>query len=123
MDQQSDVAISLAHLRLPVSDLAAAIDFFEAMGGEADVRQDQFAVVALADGTRLQLSAAETKVAAASNLQFDFRVADIDAAWAAYTAKGLSPGAIQRRVPGHDSFIVIGPDGAEVKINGAYTRA
>jgi predicted enzyme related to lactoylglutathione lyase len=122
MDRQSDAAISLAHLRLPVSDLGAAIDFFEAMGGGADVRQDNFAVVALGDNTRIQLTASDTKLAGPSALQFDFKVDDIDAAWAAYTAKGLSASEIQRRVPGHDSFIVIGPDGAEVKINGAYKR-
>ena len=123
MNKVTGAGISLAHLRMSVSDLAVAIEFFEAMGGAADVRQDKFAVVALNDNTRIQLTASDTKPAQPSVLQFDFKVEDIDAAWAAYTAKELNPGEIQRRVPGHDSFIVIAPDGAEVKINGAYKRA
>ncbi len=123
MNRVPDAAISLAHLRMSVTDLGAAIDFFEAMGGAADVRQDKFAVVALGDNTRIQLTASDAMPAPLSALQFDFKVDDIDAAWAAYTAKGLKPRDIQRRLPGHDSFIVIGPDGAEVKINGAYKRS
>ena len=107
---------------MSVTDLSVAIDFFEAMGGQADVRQDKFAVVALGDNTRIQLTASDTRPARLSALQFDFKVEDIDAAWAAYTAKGLNPREIQRRVPGYDSFIVIAPDGAEVTINGAYKR-
>lgn len=123
MDKDTGAGISLAHLRLSVSDLDVAIDFFEAMGASADVRQDKFAVVALGDNTRIQLTASDTKPASPGALQFDFKVDDIDAAWAAFTAKGLSASEIERRVPGHDSFIVIGPDGAEVKINGAYKRS
>ncbi|MEE2760124.1 MAG: VOC family protein [Pseudomonadota bacterium] len=123
MNNDINSAISLAHLRLVVCDLATAVEFFEALGGAADVRQDKFVVVALADDTRLQLIQSEDGVAAASSLQFDFRVGDIDAAWQSYADKGLNPGEIQRRRPGHDSFTVIGPDATEVKINGTYKRS
>lgn len=123
MNKDTGAAISLAHLRMSVSDLGLAIEFFEVLGGAVDVRQDKFAVVALGDKTRIQLTASDTKPARPNALQFDFKVEDIDAAWAAYTAKGLNASEIRRRTPGHDSFVVIAPDGAEVKINGAYKRA
>ena len=120
MDTVSSSAIALAHLRLSVTDLAGAIDFFEAMGAVTDVRQDKFAVVELGARTRLQLTQSATEVRAGANLQFDFRVEDIDAAWRAYEAKGLNPGEIERHNPGHDCFILLGPDATAVKINGAY---
>jgi catechol 2,3-dioxygenase-like lactoylglutathione lyase family enzyme len=120
MEPDSKSAIALAHLRLPVTDLATAIRFFEALGGSADVRQDKFAVVALQDRTRIQLTVTEAGAAAGPDLQFDFRVGDIDAAWRDYDAKGLNPAAITRQNPGHDFFILLGPDGSEVKINGGY---
>jgi len=119
----TDSAISLAHLRLVVCDVAAAVEFFEALGGAVAVHQDKFAVVALADDTRLQLIQSEDRVVAVGSLQFDFRVGDIDFAWQSYADKGLNPDEIQRRTPGHDSFTVIGPDATEVKINGTYKRS
>ena len=122
MDTVSSSAIALAHLRLSVTDLAGAIDFFEAMGAVTDVRQDKFAVVELGDRTRLQLTQSATEVRAGANLQFDFRVEDIDAAWQDYDAKGLNPAEIIRRNPGHDSFLLSGPDACEVKINSGFKR-
>ena len=115
-------AIALAHLRLPVSDVAQAVSFFEAIGARADVRQESFAVVELRDRTRLQLRQSAEPVAGAP-LQFDFKVGDIDAAWRDYDAKGLNPGEITRRRPGHDSFVVTGPDAWEVQINSAFNPA
>ena len=123
MDTVSSSAIALAHLRLSVTDLAGAIDFFEAMGAVTDVRQDKFAVVELGDRTRLQLTQSATEVRAGANLQFDFRVEDIDAAWQDYDAKGLNPAEIIRRNPGHDSFLLSGPDACEVKINSGFKRS
>jgi len=119
-DQKSSVI--LAHLRLSVSDLAGAVDFFEAIGGKRDTQREGFTVVELRDHTRLQLTQSREPITAASALQFDFKVEDIDAAWQAYEAKGLNPSDIARRNPGHDSFILTGPDGCEVKINSGFNR-
>ena len=116
-------AITLAHLRLSVTDLSKATAFFEAIGARADVRQDKFVVVELRDRTRLQLTQAEENVPAGNTLQFDFKVEDIDAAWQEYDAKGLNPAEIIRRNPGHDSFILSGPDACEIKINSGFKRS
>ena len=87
------------------------------------MHQDKFAVVILADDSRLELIQSEDRVAAVGSLQFDFRVGYIAAAWQSYADKGLKPGEIQRRRPGRDSFTVFGPDATEVKINGPYKRS
>mgnify|MGYP001201197498 CR=1 FL=1 len=110
----------LAHLRLPVSDLTKAISFFEVIGAREDVRRGDFAVVEFRDQTRLQLTQSADNIPAATSLQFDFKVEDIDAAWGDYDAQGLKPGDIKRQTPGHDSFLVTGPDFWEVKINSGY---
>ncbi len=123
MNTVSKSAIALAHLRLSVTDLPGAIAFFEGIGARADTRRENFAVVELRDRTRLQLTQSEQNVAAGNTLQFDFRVEDIDAAWQEYQAKGLNPTDIVRRNPGHDSFILSGPDACEVKINSGFKRS
>ena len=115
MNDVAKSAITLAHLRLSVTDLSGAIAFFEAIGGRADVHRENFTVVELGDRTRLQLTQTEEKIAAGNTLQFDFRVEDID-------AKGLNPAEIIRRNPGHDSFLLSGPDACEVKINSGFKR-
>ena len=115
-------SVILAHLRLSVSDLPGAVDFFEAIGGKRDTQREGFTVVELRDNTRLQLTQSREAVAGKSPLQFDFKVEDIDAAWQDYTAKGLKPSEIARRNPGHDSFVLTGPDGCEVKINSGFNR-
>ncbi len=123
MTIDSGSAVALAHLRLPVTDLSKAIAFFEAIGARADVRRENFAVVELRDHTRLQLTQAEENVPAGNTLQFDFKVDDIDAAWQEYDAKGLNPAEIIRHNPGHDSFILSGPDACKVKINSGFKRS
>jgi len=122
MGTESNAAIGLAHLRLSVTDLAKAISFFEAIGARADAHRENFAVVELRDRTRLQLRQSEETISAGAPLQFDFKVEDIDAAWRDYAAKGLNPGEIIRRKPGHDSFILSGPDACEIQINSGFKR-
>ena len=123
MDTPSESAVALAHLRLSVTDLSAAVAFFEAIGARLDTGRDGFAVVELRDRTRLQLSRSAAAVPAGGALQFDFKVEDIDAAWRDYDAKGLNPGRITRRRPGHDSFLLEGPDSCAVQINSVFNRA
>ena len=120
MDTETKSAVSLAHIRLSVSDLEGAVAFFEAIGARADTSRENFRVVELADRTRLQLTQVAGAVAAGQTLQFDFKVHDLDGAWKDYDAKGLQPAEIVRRRPGHDSFMLSGPDGCEVKINAGF---
>ena len=123
MNTETKSAVALAHLRLSVSDLPQAVAFFEALGARADTQRENFTVVELSDRTRLQLTQTDRKVAAGNILEFDFKVDDIDAAWREYDAKGLKPAEIVRRNPGHDSFILSGPDACEVKINSGFKRS
>ena len=120
MNDDSPSAVALAHLRLSVTDLPGAVGFFEAIGARADTRRENFVVVEMRDRTRLQLTQSEEAVPAGNFLQFDFKVADIDAAWRDYQEKGLNPSEIVRRKPGHDSFVLVGPDAYEVKVNSGF---
>ena len=120
MNADPNSAISLAHLRLSVTRLSDAIEFFEAIGARTDARRENFVVVELRDRTRLQLTQSQNTIPAGNVLQFDFKVEDIDAAWRDYHAKGLNPSEILRRDPGHDSFVLVGPDSCEVKINSGF---
>ncbi len=120
MNAESRSAVALAHLRLSVTDLSDAVAFFEAIGARADTERENFVVVELHDRTRLQLIQSKEAVDAGNTLQFDFKVADIDAAWQDYQAKGLNPSEIIRRSPGHDSFVLVGPDSCEVKVNSGF---
>ncbi len=122
MTTDSEPALKLAHLRLSVSDLAEAVSFFEALGARPDTERENFRVVELSDRTRLQLIRSDRAIPAGQTLQFDFKVDDIDAAWQTFSAKGLNPEEITRRNPGHDSFILRGPDGCEVQINSGFRR-
>ena len=123
MTTDTKSSITLGHLRLPVSDLEGAVAFFEAIGGKPDVRREGFAVVELRDRTRIQLFQSDATMPTTSEPQFDFRVEDIDAAWENCKGKGLSPSDITRRKPGHDSFLLNGPNGIEIKINSGFNRA
>ena len=123
MKNNSNSAVTLAHLRLPVSDLSKAIEFFELLGGRQDVDRHGFAVVELVDNTRVQLTqTSETKLID-NYLQFDFKVDDIDVAWDECQGKGMAPSDITRKRPGHDFFLLSGPDGCEVKINSKFVRS
>ena len=123
MNANPNSAVALAHLRLSVTNLIDAVAFFEAIGARADTQRENFTVVELRDHTRLQLTQSKEAVVTGSTLQFDFKVDDIDVAWRDYQSKGLNPSKIARRTPGHDSFVLVGPDAYEVKVNSRFNRA
>ena len=123
MNTNTNSVVALAHLRLSVTNLIDAVAFFEAIGARADTQRKNFTVVELRDRTRLQLIQSKEAVATGSALQFDFKVDDIDAAWRDYQSKGLKPSKIVRHTPGHDSFVLVGPDAYEVKVNSGFNRA
>ena len=94
MNDNSKSAVALAHLRLSVTHLSEAVEFFEAIGARANTQRENFVVVELRDRTRLQLTQSKEAIPAGNSLQFDFKVADIDAAWQDYQA-GISTVAIK----------------------------
>ena len=89
----------------------------------APTRNEKILWFELRDRTRLQLTQSKEAIPAGNSLQFDFKVEDIDAAWQDYQAKGLKPSEIIRRNPGHDSFVLVGPDAYEVKVNSGFKRS
>jgi len=123
MKTNTQTAAILAHLRLPVKNLSAAIKFFEALGGTQDVDRPGFAVVELTDRTRVQLTETSETQLIGNYLQFDFKVENIDDAWQDYRTKGLIPSDIVRNRPGHDFFLLSGPDNCEVRINSNFNRS
>ena len=62
MDTPSKSSVALAHLRLSVTNLSEAVEFFEAIGARADTRREGFTVVELRDRTRLQLTQTNAKI-------------------------------------------------------------
>ena len=123
MNSNPTSAAVLAHLQIPVSNIANAVKFFESIGGKQDVNRVGFSVIELLDGTRIQITEVSETAPKENHLQFDFKVADIKIAWQEYSSRGLQPSKIVHNRPGHDYFLLRGPDGYEVKINSPYNRS
>jgi hypothetical protein len=116
-DQRPPVAVG--HVRLNVSDVGVAARWLETVGLRPIVTREEIAVLELRGGTHVVVRRAEQPVAAGTVAPFDLMVDDVDAAYRAYAAKGLSPSAIRRgRI--HDSFELAGPDGLAFTVNSSH---
>jgi len=111
--------VAVGHIRLQVSKVAPAADFFETIGMRRIFRQKNFAVLELRGGTHLVISESAKKIRAGTAAPFDLMVDDIAAAHADYAAKELSPTAITSGSI-HSSFHVSGPDGYKLKITSSH---
>ena len=116
-DERPPVAVG--HIRLQVSEIAPAAEFFESVGMRRIVRSANFAVLELRGGTHLILSPTSKKIRAGTAAPFDLMVDDIEAAHADYAAKELSPSEITSGSI-HSSFYVSGPDGYKLKITSSH---
>jgi hypothetical protein len=76
-DQRPPVAVG--HVRLPVSDVAAAARWLETVGLRPIVQMEELAVLELRGGTHVVVRQAE-KPPAGTGAPFDLMVDDIDAA-------------------------------------------
>jgi hypothetical protein len=116
IDERPPVAVG--HVRLPVSDVAAAARWLENVGLRPIVTRDELAVLELRGGTHVVLRKTEPP-APGTSAPFDLMVDDVDATHRDYAEKGLSPTPIQRgRI--HDSFTVVGPSGWTFTINSSH---
>ena len=116
-DQRPPVAVG--HVRVLVSDVAAAAQWLETVGLRPIVTRDELAVLELRGGTHVVVRQAETPPAPGTPAPFDLMVDDIDAAHHDYAAKGLGPSEIRRgRI--HDSFDLAGPDGCAFIVNSSH---
>jgi len=115
-DQRPPVAVG--HVRLPVSDVAAAARWLETVGLRPIVQMEELAVLELRGGTHVVVRHNE-KPPAGTGAPFDLMVDDVDSAHRDYTEKGLSPSPIRRgRI--HDSFELAGPDGWAFTVNSSH---
>jgi hypothetical protein len=117
IDQRPPVAVG--HVRLMVTDVAAAAHWLETVGLRPIVTMDELAVLELRGGTHVVVRQAEQPPAPRAAAPFDLMVDDIDATHRDYAAKGLSPSPIRRgRI--HDSFELAGPDGWNFTVNSSH---
>jgi hypothetical protein len=116
-DQRPPVAVG--HVRILVSDVAAAAHWLETVGLRPIVTRDELAVLELRGGTHVVVRKAEQAPAAGTPAPFDLMVDDIDATHRDYAAKGLHPSEIRRgRI--HDSFDLAGPDGCAFIVSSSH---
>jgi catechol-2,3-dioxygenase len=111
--------VAVGHIRLQVSEVAPAAEFFETVGMRRIVRHSNFAVLELRGGTHLILSATTKKIRAGTAAPFDLMVDDVEATHAEYAAKGLAPSELTSGSI-HSSFYVTGPDGYRLKITSSH---
>ncbi|HEV2097621.1 MAG TPA: VOC family protein [Stellaceae bacterium] len=116
-DQRPPVAVG--HVRLNVTDVAAAARWLETAGLRPIVTLDDLAVLELRGGTHVVVRRAEQPPAPRTGAPFDLMVDDVEAMHRDYAAKGMAPSPIRRgRI--HDSFDLAGPDGWAFTINSSH---
>ena len=116
-DQRPPVAVG--HVRLPVSDVAAAAHWLETAGLRPIATMADLAVLEVRGGTHVVVRRSEQPPAPGAAAPFDLMVDDIDATHRDHAEKGWSPSAI-RRGQIHDSFEVAGPDGWTFTITSSH---
>lgn len=108
VDKRPPVAVG--HVRLSVTDVAAAGRSFEFVGFRPIFAASDFAVHELRAGTDLVVRKTEQPPQSGASAPFDLMVDDIAAPHRDYAAKGLGLSPIRKgRI--HDSFDLAGPDG------------
>ena len=112
--------VAIGHVSVKVSDVAAATQFFEALGLRWVHQSESHAVMELRGGTHLVVRRAEGPVSPGSPAPFDLMVDDVPATHAEYAAKGVSVSEIKGGSI-HKSFAVTGPDGYEITVTSSHT--
>ncbi|MEM9200284.1 MAG: VOC family protein [Actinomycetota bacterium] len=102
----------------PVTDLDAAVRFFEQIGTRTVANMGQMAILELRGGTHLIVRKVN-KVDRGARAPFDLMVDDIDAAHADATAAGIEPSRIERGGI-HSSFTVLDPSGTAITITSSH---
>ncbi len=112
--------VAVGHVRMEVSDVGSAVDWFAAMGLRTVATRDSFAVLELRGGTHLVLRETDREIAPGTVAPIDLMVDDLDATREACAGRGLAPGDITEGSV-HRSFHVAGPGGYSVKITSSHT--
>jgi hypothetical protein len=119
IDQRPPVAVG--HVRLPATDVAAAMRWLETVGLRPIFADADLAVLEFRGGTHVVVRNVEQPPKPGTAAPFDLMVDDIDAARRDYAEKGLGPSYISRgRI--HDSFHLAGPDGYDFTVVSSHAR-
>jgi catechol 2,3-dioxygenase-like lactoylglutathione lyase family enzyme len=119
MSSEERPPVAIGHVRIGVSDVAAAAHWLETAGLRPIVTREELAVLELRGGTHVVVRKVEPAPQPGTMAPFDLMVDDVDATHADYAQKGLKPSEISRgRI--HDSFQVAGPDGYAFTVNSSH---
>ncbi|BAZ37090.1 glyoxalase/bleomycin resistance protein/dioxygenase [Calothrix sp. NIES-4101] len=107
---------AIGHIKLLVSNVSYATDFFIKLGLRYIHQSEDVAVLELRGGTHLVLiETTKYIIAAGATAHFDLMVDDIVFTRKCYIQLGLFPSEIQTDKL-HSYFIISGPDGYSIKI-------
>lgn len=112
--------VAIGHVRLMVSNVPQATDYFVKLGLRYITQSETLAVLELRGGTHLVLRATDQPIAPGTNAPFDLMVDDVVATRRAYEELGLTPSQIETgRI--HSSFTLTGPDGYLITVTSSHT--
>ncbi|KAF3884692.1 MULTISPECIES: VOC family protein [Nostocales] len=118
--QDNRPSIAIGHVRLAVTDVSKATEFFVKLGLRHITQSDEFAVLELRGGTHLVIRKTSDPISSGTNAPFDLMVDDIITARQTFTEWGLTVSEITiGRV--HKSFILTGPDGYLITVTSSHT--
>lgn len=122
MSDEGEPTIGVGHLSLRVSDVAASVEFYLALGmREAHPRARSMAILALRGGTHLLLFGAK-RPPRPRPVPFDLMVDDVDALQRLLKARGHEVGPMMLdRFSAHRSFSCADPDGHVLTFTSAHT--
>ncbi|MDZ8225173.1 VOC family protein [Nostoc sp. ChiVER01] len=112
--------VAIGHVRLYVSNVPEARDFFVRIGLRPIAQSEQLAVLELRGGTHLVLRTSSETIAPGINAPFDLMVDDVFATRDTFKKWGLTVSEIETgRI--HSSFFLTGPDGYLLTLTSSHT--
>ena len=112
--------VAIAHVKLMVSDVLTATDFFLKLGLRYIHQSENIAILELRGGTHLVLNKANIFLGSGTNAPFDLMVDDVFATREYFRKLELNPSEIDMDGV-HSSFKLISPDGYIFTITSSHT--
>ena len=119
-ETQARPPVAIGHVRLLVTDIAKATDYFVTLGLRYIHQTETMAVLELRGGTHLVLRPAQEPIAPGTKAPFDLMVDDTVAARQHYADIGMNPSEVETGVV-HRWFTIAGPDGYEITVTSSHT--
>ncbi len=115
--------VSVGHVTLTVSNVAAAFDYYRGLGLRPVMKREELSILELRGGTHLLLFRAEGKPEPGPVGTFDFMVDDIESFHASLEKAGVAVTSVgEDAIAGHLWFEVTDPDGHVVKVFSSHTE-